>query len=255
MFKLKVSSESNNQRGKLFPMMNISGEQQMAADVMLLEKAISDTDVSIALRFYNWQGFWISIGKNQNYLPIEWRELVRKKKVQIVRRPTGGSSVLHGGGLTYALIWLSPPRKRHEAYYLASQWLIKAFNDLGLPLNFGKQLINPSERNCFATSTAADLIDPQGNKRIGSAQLWKRGHVLQHGEILLDPPPELWMEVFKTKAPKPAPSYIPRKGLDKILHAACCSHWSNIDWELAELTKEELTQISKNAETYSLINN
>ena len=49
--------------------------------------------------------------------------------------------------------------------------------------------------NCFSTSTYADLIDENGQKRIGSAQFWRKGRLLQHGEIILDPPKELWEEV------------------------------------------------------------
>ena len=45
--------------------MNLSGTQQMATDVMLLEKFMVDSEISIALRFYTWEGVWLSIGKNQ----------------------------------------------------------------------------------------------------------------------------------------------------------------------------------------------
>ena len=41
----------------------------MATDVMLLEKFMVDSEISIALRFYTWEGVWLSIGKNQKYLP------------------------------------------------------------------------------------------------------------------------------------------------------------------------------------------
>ena len=50
-------------------------------------------------------------------------------------------------------------------------------------------------------------MDENGQKRIGSAQLWRNGHLLQHGEILLDPPPKLWAEVFHSDPPNPAPKY------------------------------------------------
>jgi lipoate-protein ligase A len=65
--------------------------------------------------------------------------------------------------------------------------------------------------NCFASSTAADLVDRAGVKRIGSAQCWQHGRLLQHGEILLDPPPTLWKAVFGEAAPpagsgKPQPA-------------------------------------------------
>ena len=86
---------------------------------------------------------------------------------------------------------------------------------------------------------------------MGSAQLWRKGHLLQHGEILLDPPSELWMEIFKTKAPKPAPHYIPRKGLDENLLNSSRSYWPEIDWQHEKLTKKELDSIAITAEKYS----
>ncbi len=239
-------------KGYFLPTLKMSGPEQMAADIMLLEKVIAHSDISFILRFYNWQGFWLSIGKNQDHIANYWEELIKDKKIQIVRRPSGGNAVLHGGGLTYALVWLSPPRKRHEAYYLASQWLVKGFLDLGIPLRFGNQSPNQFEKNCFATSTAADLIDPDGNKRIGSAQFWRSGHLLQHGEILLDPPNQLWMELFHTKAPKPVPNHIPRQGLDELLYKACRNYWPEVHWNRSELNKNDLNQIAITAEKYSL---
>ena len=61
------------------------------------------------------------------------------KKLHLIRRPSGGNAVLHSGGLTYSLIWPSPPKKRKEAYLYTCKWLISAFSSLGLPLQFGNQ--------------------------------------------------------------------------------------------------------------------
>ena len=56
--------------------------------------------------------------------------------------------------------------------------------------------------SCFATATAADLVSARGAKRIGSAQLWRSGCLLQHGSILLNPPSELWELVFGAPPPR-----------------------------------------------------
>ncbi len=93
-------------------------------------------------------------------------------------------------------IWPDAPRRRQEAYRQACQWLIDGFRDLGLPLHFGSDPAGGEANNCFASATVADLVDPSGVKRVGSAQRWQNGRLLQHGEILLDPPAELWEEVF-----------------------------------------------------------
>ncbi len=252
MLAAKDSSEKIINKGLFFPTLRLSGPEQMAADVILLEKAIEGSGVSLLVRFYNWKGLWLSIGKNQRYLPLRWKELVKEGIINIVRRPSGGSAVLHGAGLTYSLVWISPPRKKRQAYYLANQWLINGFSNLGLSLEFGDQSTNQFEKNCFATSTTADLVDLNGCKRIGSAQLWRKGHLLQHGEILLDPPPKLWMQVFNTKAPRPVPTSIPRNGLDQILLNACQNYWEGVNWQPGKLTKDELERVSIEAHNYSL---
>ncbi len=246
--------KSDKTKGLLLPTMKLSGGDQMAIDVMLLQKAMDDPNLAMILRFYKWNGFWLSIGKNQRNIPYHWFSLARKKIIKIVRRPTGGNAVLHGGGLTYSLVWISPPRNKLKAYYQASSFLIKGFSKLGLPLGFGNQPNNPSEQNCFASATAADLVDPYGNKRIGSAQLWRKGHLLQHGEIILDPPQKLWMEIFQTKSPEPASNLIPREGLDKIIYNSFETSLPQINWQIGKLTSKELSQIKSNSNLYLLRN-
>ncbi len=240
----------SNKKAKIFPTMTMSGPEQMATDIMILKNCISKTDISLALRFYHWKGLWLSIGKNQKDIPRKWLELANQNKLKIVRRPSGGNAVLHGGGITYSLIWATPPRKRHEAYYKANQWLINGFSKLGLALKFGSKSSNPLENNCFATSTFADLVDSEGQKRIGSAQFWVKGHLLQHGEIILDPPIKLWIDIFNTEPPKPASETIPREGLDKLLYQACSSYWSQLEWEKGSLTKKELEEIAIKSKSY-----
>ncbi len=71
-----------------------------------------------------------------------------------------------------------------------------------MDLFFGNQPVNVSNSNCFSTSTLADLVDKDENKQIGSAQYWQKGHLLQHGEILMEPSKELWKKVFNTDPPK-----------------------------------------------------
>ncbi len=254
MVNFLPSSSQNHEKGKLIPQIKLEGPEQMALDVMLLEESLKSSTFSIALRFYTWKGPWLSIGKNQKHIPEKWATLLEQKKLQIVRRPSGGRAVLHSQGLTYALIWKSPPRKKREAYIKANQWLIKGFSDLGLELEFGSQFISSPTlaSDCFSTSTPADLVDQYGNKRIGSAQHWRKGHLLQHGEILLDPPKKLWIEVFGEKPPKPATKEIPRKGLEKALQAAMKSCWPKVKWQIKQVTKEELIEAKRRAHHFSL---
>ncbi len=250
--ELHCNSNNNQNLGQVIDFSELDGPSHMAADEMMLQQLNQQNDLSLSIRFYKWEGEWLSIGKNQKKIPRHWFNLAKKSEINIVRRPSGGSAVLHSGGLTYSMAWRSPPSKKHQAYKEASQWLIEAFYQLGLPLNFGNNPQNFSSENCFATASSADLIDSEGIKRIGSAQLWKKGNVLQHGEILLDPPKELWRKLFNTEPPNPAPTNIPRKGLDEFLKMSIMSHWSKLQWNTKKLQPKDLIKISKYSKNYLL---
>tara|TARA_Y100001968_G_scaffold162138_1_gene148290 strand:- start:954 stop:1724 length:771 start_codon:yes stop_codon:yes gene_type:complete len=250
MSRLFSDLSLDTKKGYFLPHLKLEGSYQMALDELLLRQSINSCSVSIVFRFYSWQGSWISIGRNQREIPNRWKSLLRQNKLKIVRRPTGGEAVLHSGGITYSLIWKSPNLKKSDAYYQASQWLINGFSELGIPLQFGKEKASFSSGNCFATSTAADLIDNEGNKRIGSAQLWRRGHVLQHGEILLNPPKNLWHDIFQTKPPKQISIDLPKKEIEESLKRNLHSSWPNINWKEREITNFELKEIKSNSKNY-----
>ncbi len=238
--------------GQIINSSRFSGPAQMACDAMMLENLGKFNDISMSIRFYKWKGTWLSIGHHQKEIPQKWIDLVQEKKLNIVRRPSGGSAVLHSGGLTYSMAWQSPPRKKRQAYEEASQWLIQSFAALNCPLRFGTEESLPPTGNCFSSSSIADLIDDQGNKRIGSAQYWRGGNLLQHGEILLDPPTELWREVFNTPPPQPAPNHVPRDSLIDCLTRQCISYWSRFNWIQKDLEEKELVNIFQNSKSYTL---
>ncbi len=241
-------------RGRLIPPLSLSGPEQMALDEVLLGQSEANTKPPPTLRFYSWNGPWLSLGRHQRNWPERWNALAKRGDLQLVRRPSGGSAVLHQGGLTYALIWPSPPRQRQQAYKQACQWLISSFKELGLPLQFGHHPVrSPSESNCFACATAADLVDNQGHKRIGSAQLWRQGHLLQHGEIILNPPQRLWWEVFESEPPARAPASIPREGLSNLLQTALHSCWPEVSWQASQITNNEWSAVANKAPNYEVL--
>ncbi len=250
MNKGKYITNGLEKTGQIINSESFNGFFQMACDEMMLENIKKRTDISMSVRFYKWEGIWLSIGHHQKKIPQQWVELVKKNKINIVRRPSGGSAVLHSGGLTYSMAWQSPPRKKRQAYFEASQWLIESFSALNHPLKFGAIKSIPPTGNCFSSSSVADLIDNQGNKRIGSAQYWRDGSLLQHGEILLDPPNKLWRDVFNSPPPKPAPSNVPRNGLIDCLTKHLISYWSKLNWVEKELEANELTNIYQNSKNY-----
>ena len=179
-----------------------SGPFQMALDDLLLDQAIAARGPQACLRLYSWSGPWLSVGYHQRHLPASWLALAEQGQIGLVRRPSGGRAVLHGGSLTYALIQPNPAGDRRQAYRDHCRWLQRAFAEMGLPLSFGTARAAADSGNCFARASAADLVHSNGAKRIGSAQLWRRGALLQHGSLLIDPPRDLWWQLFEEAPPE-----------------------------------------------------
>ncbi|MCP9774786.1 lipoate--protein ligase family protein [Cyanobium sp. WAJ14-Wanaka] len=193
------------------PTLELEGSWQMALDRWLLDQGRP------AFRLYRWQRPTLSLGFHQQQWPSHWSSLAEQGVIDMVRRPSGGRAVLHAGDLTYALVWPGAPANRQEAYRLCCTWLQRAFAAMGEPLQFGDQQLLGSSGNCFALRTPADLVNARGVKRIGNAQLWRQGNLLQHGSIPVNPPPELWQQLF---GQSPTPLAFPSEELEGQLLAA-----------------------------------
>ena len=225
--------------------LELSGPEQMAIDLFLLEKSFTDKDFFMAMRFYTWNGDWLSIGKNQKELPRKWLKLLQNEQLKIVRRPSGGNAVLHSGGLTYALIWINPPKNKKESYLKTTQWLKNGIKKAGVDLFFGNQSVNISTSNCFSNSTLADLVDENKNKYIGSAQYWKKGHLLQHGEILMEPSKQLWKKVFNIGPPSIKNEIKEKDKIIKFLKESLIKTWPNIKLSNYKLDKKDKEMINR----------
>ena len=235
--------------------LELSGPEQMAIDLFLLEKSFADHNFNMAIRFYTWDGDWLSIGKNQKELPKQWLKLCKDEQLKIVRRPSGGKAVLHSRGLTYALIWKYPPRNKKESYIKITQWLKDGFKKAGVDLFFGDQQVNIVNNNCFATSTLADLVDKDKNKHIGSAQYWKKGHLLQHGEILMDPSKNLWKEVFNIDPPKIKRDVKEKDKIIFFLKESFIKIWPNLKLSNYKLDSKDQKRIKRlSLEKFQIIN-
>ena len=184
----------------IFSTNNLPGFDQMDLDLNSLYQTISNPEIILTLRFYYWTGDWLSIGYHQKEIPLHWKNLLSKGEINIVRRPSGGGAVLHSGGITYALTFKKTYYKV-LSYEMVNNWLIKSFRELGLSLQYGHLRKSRIQTNCFGTSLISDLVDQDGFKRIGSAQLRKKGAFLQHGEIQTNPTRDLWLKLFKEEAP------------------------------------------------------
>ncbi len=187
---------------RLIPPLEASGTIQMAIDDWLFIQNEQGKHPP-TLRFYTWLSPTISLGRLQKKWPSSWHNLTWKKHpIELVRRSTGGRSVLHQGDLTYGIIIAINNRKTLDIYQQICQFLIEGWLSLGIKLDYGTAkrgyIHNPS---CFNTATVADLITPDGSKLIGSAQRRGKKSVLQHGSMILSTDKTLFETIFNQPAP------------------------------------------------------
>ena len=145
-----------------------------------------------------------------------------------------------------------PDFGKREAYRQVNRLISGGFERLGVSLRAGTTPATAGGVDCFARSTEADLVDDDETKRIGSAQFWQRGHLLQHGEIPLNPPPELWHAVFGTLPPRWSPAAPAAAAVEQALTASFLEDWSGLIWSTEPLSDAERTALQHHASAYQL---
>jgi lipoyl(octanoyl) transferase len=179
-----------------------SGAWNMAVDEALLV-SVAAREAPPTVRFYGWQPPCLSLGYFQPVDEIDEAECTRRA-IDLVRRPTGGSAILHADELTYSLA--VPENDPHvsgdilTSYHGISLVLARGLADLGLqvrlaPLPSGPESPEPGESfasgargsrpaPCFIRPARHEIL-AGGKKLVGSAQVRRGGAVLQHGAIPL----------------------------------------------------------------------
>ncbi len=165
----------------------------MARDVAMLEAVIAGKAPPI-LRLYGWCPPCLTLGRHQG-LDAADVDFCRGEGIDVVRRPTGGRAVLHHLELTYAVV--APlgqgplPQALQEAYRTLCSALVEGVRTFGIDaeLTGGEVSISlPGPRTtvpCFEAPAGGEVV-VAGRKLIGSSMRARRGHILQHGAILLD---------------------------------------------------------------------
>jgi len=165
------------------------GAWQMALDEALLDDATAREDFVPTLRLYVFRPGCLSLGRTQAYSSVDVAA-AREQGLELVRRVTGGSGVLHHGELTYSFVArVAPPftDSIEQNYTLLSEAIAT-----GLARRFGvhaelepsRPERSPANGACFLTPALKEL-KVAGRKLVGSAQRRQRGAFLQHGALPL----------------------------------------------------------------------
>jgi lipoate-protein ligase A len=165
------------------------GATNMAIDEAILH-AMADGVGYPTLRFYQWAPPCLSLGYNQHYSEVD-EVVCTQLGYTWVRRPTGGRAILHTDELTYSVIApASEPRVEGgivESYRRLSTGLLAGLRALGADVFQAQtEKVRNSQKSgvCFDTPSNYE-ITVRGKKLIGSAQVRRRGIVLQHGTLPL----------------------------------------------------------------------
>ncbi|MCB9452101.1 MAG: lipoate--protein ligase family protein [Anaerolineaceae bacterium] len=160
----------------------------MAKDEAILT-AVSAGDAPPTLRLYAWEPMCLSLGYGQRGREADIDRLAAIGW-EIVRRPTGGKAILHGDELTYSLaLPTDHPLAAGDvvtSYLTISRALVAGLELLGLrpqadPLAAALKIQGPV---CFEVPSHYE-ITANGRKLIGSAQVRRKGGILQHGTLPL----------------------------------------------------------------------
>lgn len=174
----------------------------MAVDELLLERAIQSAHPDPIVRIYRWATPALSIGRNQR-LSGAAAARCRARGVEVARRPTGGTAVLHLDDVTYSVVAPQSSRGVLEAYRWVAQGLIAALARLGLEAAVAEHpRSSTTSPACFAAMMGADL-EVGGSKVCGSAQVRRKGWLLQHGSIPISQSWDLTQELLEHWEPGP----------------------------------------------------
>jgi lipoate-protein ligase A len=171
----------------------LDGATNMAIDEAILH-TLADGEGIPTLRFFQWDPPCLSLGYNQHWQEVD-EIACRRLGYTWTRRPTGGKAILHTDEVTYSLIIPQADLRIQggivESYRVLSLGLLRGLARLDVQATQAhrdKTATHAREGRggpvCFDTPSRYE-ITWEGKKLIGSAQLRRRGIVLQHGTLPL----------------------------------------------------------------------
>lgn len=174
------------------------GSENMRLDSDLLRRCAAGNTAG-AIRVYWFDPPCLSLGRMQPDSDVD-REACARDGIDVVRRPSGGRAVLHDDEVTYAVVcrvddpWfggdvMTSCARIHRAVAAGLARLGVATTPHALTAVDRRAARAASGvADCFARASAHELLDPAGNKLVGSAQARRAGALLQHGSVLLSAP-------------------------------------------------------------------
>ncbi|MBX3411423.1 MAG: lipoate--protein ligase family protein [Pirellulales bacterium] len=162
----------------------------MAVDELLAIGVAEPNELGCALRFYQWEKPTLSLGYFQS-LPPDYRDMVERGELALVRRASGGGAILHDRELTYSFVVgiehpLAADAETLYRHCHAALVTVLARSKVSAELAEHREARPPAEQPflCFERRAPGDVVVGP-SKIAGSAQRRQRQAILQHGSILL----------------------------------------------------------------------
>ncbi len=172
----------------------------MALDQALMDHARATGEWTF--RLYAWSEPTLSFGRNQTARDSYDLEVLRTRRIGVVRRPTGGRAILHHREITYSVSGPSVVNGAadgglRESYARINRLLLEGLRALGAEAQVVEAPATRADRHAMSASDAPGLLPcfhhPSvgelvlgERKLVGSAQWRCEGALLQHGSILVD---------------------------------------------------------------------
>lgn len=160
----------------------------MAVDECILDE-VSQGRSNPVLRFYGWSPPGISLGYFQKVRKSVDVNFCKENNISIVRRLTGGRTVLHADELTYSIIIPESHCLANgsvtNSYKNISVGILEGLKKIGIPAEISSGTSKESNSSaCFEATSKYEIVI-NGKKIVGSAQTRKKGCLLQHGSIVI----------------------------------------------------------------------
>lgn len=201
---------------------SLDGSMNMALDQTLFE-AVSQGRSGPVLRLYRWRRPTVSLGYSQDGRRILDLAVCAAAGLDIVRRMTGGRTVLHHQEITYAIIareGRSPfTGGILDDYRLIAAILQEAIASFGIPVIMQPRPCRKKtpvlHHACFFSPSAYELVCG-GVKMAGSAQKRDGRAFLQHGSLPVEMNLDLLARIFASS---------PHSGEELARHVGWLNRW------------------------------